>query len=317
MNPDVILGGVEAGGTKIMCALGSAPDAIVALARIPTTDPDRTVEEIVEFFLRHEERPAVVGIGSFGPLDPDAGSPTYGTITNTPKTGWREFPLGPRIAVALGVPFVFDTDVNAAATGEHRWGAARDVDSFIYMTIGTGIGGGALVRGRRLHGLIHPEMGHLMLPRVPGDAFEGVCPFHGDCLEGLASGTAMRKRWGCPAEDLPLDHPGWRLEASYIALALINLSLTLSPQRIVIGGGVTENRSLLPIVREEFTRRLNGYVRSPIVLENVDSYVVEAGLGDRAGVLGALAMAEEARVQRRGAGPWSIPVDSRVSGSQD
>lgn len=293
MEPGTVLGGIEVGGSKVVCALGTGPGDLRALTRIPTTDPERTVEEIVAFFRRRGERPAVVGIGSFGPLDPDAGSATYGTITNTPKAGWADFPMGRRIGTALGVPFAFDTDVNAAALGEHRWGAAQDVDSFVYLTIGTGIGGGALIRGRRLHGLIHPEMGHLFLPRIPGDAFEGVCPFHGACLEGLASGTAMRARWGRPAEEIPHDHPAWRLEASYLALALINFTLTLSPQRIILGGGVAENRSLLPLVREEFVRRLNGYVRSLIVLENADSYVVEAGLGSRAGVLGALALAAE------------------------
>lgn len=293
MSRTRVLGGIEAGGTKVVCALGTGPDDLRALERIPTEDPERTVEEIVAFFGRQEDRPAVVGIGSFGPLDPDPSSPTYGTITSTPKAGWADFPMGRRIGTALGVPFVFDTDVNAAALGEHRWGAARDVDSFIYLTIGTGIGGGALVRGQRLHGLLHPEMGHVFVPRVEGDAFEGVCPFHGACLEGLASGTALRDRWGRPAERIPPDHPAWRLEASYIALGLINFTLTLSPERIVLGGGVSQTPSLLPRVREEFTRRLSGYVRSPTVMEDMDSYVVRAGLGDRAGVLGALALAEE------------------------
>lgn len=300
----------------MVCALGTGPDDLRALARIPTEDPERTVAGIVAFFRGREEPPEVVGIGSFGPLNPDPGSPTYGTITTTPKPGWADFPLGPRIGAALDVPFVFDTDVNAAALGEHRWGAARDVDSFIYLTIGTGIGGGALIRGRRLHGLLHPEMGHLFVPRVDGDAFEGVCPFHGACLEGLASGSAMRERWGRPPEEIPPDHPAWRLEASYIALALVNFTLTLSPQRIVLGGGVSENRSLLPMVRAEFTPRLNGYIRSPTVMEDVDSYVVKAGLGDRAGVLGALALAEEdGPVSARPPGPST--VDSQGSGAQD
>jgi fructokinase len=277
----------------MVCAVGTGPDDLRAIGRIPTADPERTVDEIVAFFRRQEEPPEVVGIGSFGPLDPDPGSPTYGTITTTPKPGWADFPLGPRIRAALGIPFVFDTDVNAAALGEHRWGAARDVHSFVYLTIGTGIGGGALVRGRRLHGLLHPEMGHVWVPRIEGDAFPGVCPFHGDCLEGLASGIAMRERWGRPPKEIPPDHPAWRLEASYLALGLVNVALTLSPQRIILGGGVTENRSLLPLVRQEFAERLNGYLRSPAITESVDSYVVRAGLGDRAGVLGALALAGE------------------------
>ena len=232
--------------------------------------------------------------------DPDPGSPTYGTISTTPKPGWADFPLGRRIGAALDVPFVFDTDVNAAALGEHRWGAARDVDSFVYLTIGTGIGGGALVRGRRLHGLLHPEMGHAWVPRVGDDAFEGVCPFHGDCLEGLASAIAMRERWGRPPEEIPPDHPAWRLEASYLALGLVNVALTLSPQRIILGGGLVGNESLLPVVREEFARRLNGYVRSPAIMEGLESYVVKAGLGDRAGVLGALALAAEHDIARPG-----------------
>jgi fructokinase len=198
-----------------------------------------------------------------------------------------------RLKKDLGVPVAFDTDVNAAAIGEARWGAARGLDTFIYLTVGTGIGGGGLVRGRPMHGLVHPEIGHMLLPHDRSvDPFPGACPFHGGCLEGLASGPALLLRWGQPAESLPVDHPAWALEARYLALALVNLVCTLSPQRIVMGGGVMEQAHLFPLIRKEVAALLNGYIRATEILEAVDSYIVPPGLGDRSGRLGALAMAE-------------------------
>jgi fructokinase len=189
------------------------------------------------------------------------------------------------------VPVTLDTDVNAAALAEHRWGAARDTTSVLYLTVGTGIGGGALVDGRLLHGLVHPEMGHIRIPREPVDRFPGVCPFHGDCLEGLASGPAIERRWGRPAGELPGDHPAWPIVAHELGLALATFICTLSPQRIVLGGGVLRQTRLLPLVRAEVRRLLNGYVRSRAIEEEIDRYIVAPGLGERAGVLGAIALA--------------------------
>jgi fructokinase len=189
----------------------------------------------------------------------------------------------------------FDTDVNGAALGEHRWGAAQGLDTFIYLTIGTGIGGGGLVGGRLMHGLIHPEMGHVMLPRDRlRDPFPGICPYHGDCFEGLACGPALKARWGEPAETLPPDHPAWDLEAQTIALALCNYVFTLSPQRIIIGGGVMAQAQMFPLVRRKVQTLVNGYVQSPAILDRIDSYIVPPGLGNMAGVLGAIALAQEA-----------------------
>ena len=289
-----LLGGIEAGGTKFVCAVGTGPDDLRAVERFPTTTPDETLARAVAFFEAQPEPVPAVGIGSFGPADVDPDSPTWGHVTSTPKPGWGGADVAGPVARALGVPVGFDTDVNAAALAEHRWGAAQDLGTFVYLTVGTGIGGGAFVGGRRAHGLTHPEMGHLRLPRVDGDDFEGVCPYHGDCWEGLANGPAIEARWGTAPPDLPDDHPAWALEARYLALGVVNLVLTLSPQRVVMGGGVMSGGRLFPAVRAEVQRLLNGYVQAPALLDDIDGYVVPPGLGGQAGVLGALALAADA-----------------------
>jgi fructokinase len=227
-------------------------------------------------------------------VDLREGSPTWGYITTTPKPGWERTDVAGRLKRDLGVPVAFDTDVNAAALGEARWGAARGLESFVYLTVGTGIGGGGLLGGRPMHGLVHPEMGHLLLPRDrQADPFPGVCPFHGDCLEGLASGPALLARWGQPAERLPEGHPAWSLEAHYLALAVVNFVCTLSPQRLILGGGVMDQAHLFPLIRREVAALLNGYIRAEEILDGIDSYIVPPGLGSRSGRLGALAMAEQ------------------------
>ena len=285
-------GGIEAGGTKFVCAVGSGPDDIRAEARFPTTTPQETIERTIAFFKRQGTL-AAIGVASFGPLDPNPASPTFGYITSTPKPGWANTDLVGPLKAALGVPVGFDTDVNGAALGEHRWGAAQGLDTFIYLTIGTGIGGGALVEGNLLHGLMHPEMGHIRIPHDRElDPFEGICPFHGDCLEGLASGPAIEARWGTRAETLPPDHPAWELEAAYLAYALVNFTLTLSPQRIILGGGVMEQAHLFPLVRAKVRELLNGYLQVSGILEGIDNFIVPPGLGNRAGVLGAMAVGE-------------------------
>jgi len=290
------LGGIEAGGTKFVCALGSGPDELLAEERFPTATPGETIERAAEFFLGARERSGVtldgVGVASFGPLDLDPDSETYGHITATPKPGWSFTDLAGTLRRALGVPVALDTDVNAAALGEWTWGAARGMDTFIYLTVGTGIGGGGMSGGRLLHGMVHPEMGHLRVPHdLERDPFPGCCPFHGDCLEGLASGPAMEKRWGRPAVELPDGHPAWQLEAHYLGLALVNYICTLSPRRIVMGGGVMERASLFPAVRRKTAELLGGYVKSREVLEDIDGYIVPPALGNRSGVLGAIALA--------------------------
>jgi fructokinase len=293
-----VFGGVEAGGTKFICVVGSGPDDIRVSERFPTLSPETTLDNVVDFFRRHAavHGPlAAIGVGAFGPVDPNPRSPTFGHITSTPKPGWANVDLLGRLRQAFDVPLGFDTDVNAAALAEGRWGAARGLDTFVYLTIGTGIGGGALVGGQLLHGLVHPEMGHILLPRDPKvDPYAGFCPFHGDCFEGLAAGPAIEKRWGRRAETLPADHPAWALEAHYLALGVANVVMTLSPQRVVMGGGVMEQAHLLPMVRTDVQALLNGYVQSPRIIDRIDEYIVAPALAGQAGVLGAIALAGQA-----------------------
>jgi fructokinase len=290
-----IYGGIEAGGTKFVCAVATGPDDIRAETRFSTTTPEETIERAKAFFEEgaREGPLAAIGIASFGPVDPNPDSPTFGYITTTPKEGWANIEFASRISRALGIPVGFDTDVNGAALGEHHWGAAQGLDTFIYLTVGTGIGGGGLVNGRPMHGLIHPEMGHVRLPRHAHDFFPGVCPYHGDCLEGMATGPALEARWGQRPETLPADHPAWEMEAHYLAYGLVNFICTLSPQRIVMGGGVMEQSHLFPLIRQKVQSLLNGYVQSPAILDQIDGYIVPPALGKRAGVLGAIALAQE------------------------
>ena len=289
-----LYGGVEAGGTHFVCATGTGPGDLRREAVFDTTTPEETLARVAEFF-RSGERPAAVGIGSFGPVELDRSSDRYGRITATPKPGWSGADVVGAVRRATGVPVGFDTDVNAAALSEHLWGAAKGVGDFVYLTVGTGIGGGVMAGGRLVHGMVHPEIGHLRVPHDRArDPFDGVCPFHGDCLEGLASGPALARRWGRPPRELPEEHPAWELEAEYLAVGVANLVCTLSPRRVVMGGGVMARPQLLPLVRRKTLELLNGYVRAPEVLEGIDSYVVSPGLGDRAGVLGAIALAQRA-----------------------
>lgn len=289
-----LYGGIEAGGTKFICALGTGPDDIRAETRFPTTSPEETFGRAIDFFEAHDQV-AAIGVGSFGPIDPRPGSPTFGSITSTPKPGWKETDFVGALETAFDVPVGFDTDVNAAALGEHRWGAARGLETFIYLTIGTGIGGGAMVEGELLHGVMHPEMGHIRIPHDrERDPFEGGCPYHGDCLEGLANGPAIEARWGVRGEHLPQDHPAWDLEATYLAHALVNYTLTLAPQRIIMGGGVMAQEQLFPLIRAKVFALLNGYFQVAEVTEQINEYIVPPGLGSRAGVLGAIALAQRA-----------------------
>jgi fructokinase len=287
-------GGIEAGGTKWVCAIGEGPADLHDTVTFPTTTPRETIARAADFFAGNGTVDAV-GVGSFGPIDVRRSSPTWGRITTTPKAGWAGTDVVAALRLALDVPVAFDTDVNAAALGERRWGAAVGLETFCYVTIGTGIGGGGMANGRLMHGLLHPELGHMRIPHDrQRDPFDGVCPYHGDCFEGLASGEAVRQRWGAPGETLTDDAAVWQLEAEYVALGLVNVICTLSPQRIVLGGGVMQQSALLPLVRGEVRRLLAGYIDAPELGDGIDEFIVAPGLGDRAGVLGAIELARRA-----------------------
>jgi fructokinase len=273
------------------------PGELLKTETFPTTTPGETVRRAVRFFAENGPVGAV-GVGAFGPVDIRRSSPTWGTITTTPKPGWADTDLAGALRAGLGVPIALDTDVNVAALGEWRWGAATGLDTFCYITVGTGIGGGAVVNGRILHGLLHPEFGHMRIPHDRArDPFGGTCPYHGDCLEGLASGEAIRQRWGQAAQRIA-DPAAWELEADYLALALVNVICVLSPQRIIIGGGVAKQPTLLPLVRGRVRELLAGYLRAPELTDPgaTDRYVTVPGLGDRAGVIGATGLAQGAAV---------------------
>jgi fructokinase len=290
-----LLGGVETGGTWCVCALGTGPDRIEAVEQFPTGQPGPTLDRIAEFFSQGRA-PAAIGIGAFGPVDLHRDSPTWGhVLPTTPKRGWEGASVAPALAERIGVPVAFDTDVNAAAVGEHRWGAGRGVESLCYLTVGTGIGAGLVIGGRPVHGLVHPEVGHLRVPRDPvRDPFDGACPIHGDCWEGLAGGPALAARWGVPAEELPEGHRGWALEAQYLALGVLSIVCVASPQRVIVGGGVIDHPGLLAMVGARLRELLAGYLGTPLLGESIDRYLVAPELGDRAGVLGAIALARDA-----------------------
>lgn len=293
---DKLYGGIEAGGTKFVCVVASGPSDIRSRVRIATTSPRETLGLVIDYFKNESLKNPIesIGIGSFGPIDLDPSSPSYGHITTTPKPGWDDVDMAGIIQRGINLPVKLDTDVNAAALGEGRWGAAQGLSDFVYMTVGTGIGGGAVVGGQLVHGLLHPEMGHMLIPHdLHLDPFRGSCSFHADCLEGLASGTSMLKRWGQPAEDLPSGHPAWTLEAAYLAQAIMNLICVLSPCRVILGGGVGKQPELQALVRSQVKILLNNYFASPPIQVHLDHYIVSPGLGDLAGVMGALVLAQQ------------------------
>jgi fructokinase len=298
-----IVGALEAGGTKFNCAIIEAPNRIIREVRIATRSPQETLGEALEFFRSSDVALVAIGVSCFGPIELCESSPLYGYITTTPKMGWRNTDVVGALR-ELNVPVGFDTDVNGAALGEYTCGAGKDLSSLVYYTIGTGIGGGAIVNGEPLHGLSHPEMGHCFIPHDRlQDPFPGCCPYHSNCFEGLASGPAIEQRWKVSPATLPEDHPAWDLESHYIALALANTVLTLSPQRIIIGGGVMSNRFLFPHIRHRLASILNRYVDRNQLLADIDSYIVPTGLGDKAGVIGAAVLA----LRSAALGPTLLP----------
>ncbi len=287
-----LFGGVETGGTWCVCALGAGPGEIVDRAQFPTTSPSETLERIIEFFAGRSP-PTAIGIGAFGPVDVARDSPTWGQVTTTPKPGWQHTPVASVVEGRLGVPVSFDTDVGAAALGEQRWGAGRGLPSVCYLTIGTGLGAGLVIDGRPWHGLVHPEVGHLRIPHDHDrDPFAGSCPVHGDCWEGLASGKALAQRWRTPPEELGDDHPAWTLEAEYVALGIFSIVSVASPHLVIVGGGVAERPRLLRMIRERLRELNGGYLDTPLLGREIERYVVTPELGDDAGVLGAIALAQ-------------------------
>lgn len=289
-----LFGGIEAGGTKWICAVGTGPEDIRERIRIETTTPEVTLQAVLDFFRQVQEahgRLAALGIACFGPVDLRRDSPTWGFITETPKPDWAGTDVAGFLSRELDLPVAFDTDVNGAALGELTWGAGRGLESLVYVTVGTGIGGGLIVGGEPVHGLVHPELGHVLPPRHPDDSFVGICPFHGHCMEGLASGPAIEKRWGRPAPELPEDHPAWDMEAFYLGTLAANLTLTLSPQRIIFGGGVNEAPGLQRKVRQRLVTALSSYVQSPALADGAETFLVAPELGSAAGICGAFELA--------------------------
>ena len=289
-------GGIEAGGTKFNCIIAQDPENILAEISIKTDTPDKTIPEVIHFFKQAEKKHSItlaaMGIACFGPVNLDLNDPLFGSITSTPKVKWQNTPLVSLLKTYFDLPFGFDTDVNGAAIGEGTWGAGKDLSDFLYVTIGTGIGGGIITNGRPIHGLIHPEVGHMLMHQdMEKDPFEGCCPFHRNCLEGLASGPSVSKRWGISTYDLPDDHPAWDLEADYLGQAVHNWVLSYSPLRIILGGGVMKKKGLIEKIRKVARVSLNGYVDSNLIKEENDSYITLPKLGDRAGSLGAIALA--------------------------
>ncbi len=293
--------GIEAGGTKWVCMIAATREDIRATTQFATTQPVETIGKAIEFIqsqIRKPEELCSLGIGSFGPLDLKHASPTYGFLTTTPKPGWANTDLINPFRKAFALPVGIDTDVNAAALGESLWGAGQSLTDFIYITIGTGIGGAGMANNGLIRGLVHPEMGHMRIPHDwERDPFPGVCPYHRDCLEGLATGPAIEARWGQSGEKLLPDHPAWQLEAHYLALGVANLVTVLSPQRIILGGGVMQQKQLFPLIRRNVQEILNNYIPAREILEDIDQYIVPPMLGSKAGVLGAIALAQQIAVK--------------------
>jgi fructokinase len=286
---NMLFGALEAGGTKMVLAVGNENGEIYEQLSIPTESPDITVTKIIDFF--KEKNISALGIGSFGPIDPDRNSKTYGYITSTPKLAWANYDIVGAIKKELHVPIGFDTDVNASALGEATWGSMQGLSSGVYITIGTGIGVGVYCNGELLHGMLHPEAGHILVSKHPMDTFEGVCPYHPNCVEGLASGPSIEKRWNKKAFELTERAEVWDMEAFYIAQAIVNIILTLSPHKIVLGGGVMHQMQLFPIIRRMVSELLNGYIKTS-QLADMDNYIVPASLNDDQGIMGCLQLAK-------------------------
>ena len=282
------LGALEAGGTKMVCAVGDEKGNIFNQISIPTKTPKETMPQVMAYFKK--EKVEAVGVGCFGPVDLNQNSDTYGFITCTPKLAWKNFDMAGTLERALGCPIGFDTDVNSSVLGEVTFGQARGKRCVVYVTIGTGIGAGILIEGSLLHGMLHPEAGHVLVKKRNDDPYEGICPYHKDCFEGLASGPAIKSRWGKEAAALADEKRVWELESYYIAQALTGYILTLSPEMIILGGGVMSQAQLFPMIRQKTLELLNGYIRTEEI-EHMENYIVQASLNGNQGIMGCLELA--------------------------
>ena len=284
-------GALEAGGTKMVMAVMDGSGKTLQKETIPTLTPDETMPRMIDFFRRNQAD--VLGIGSFGPLDLNPDSPTFGSITITPKLAWCNYPLLQVFRAELGIPAAIDTDVNAAALAEYELGAARGKSSCMYVTVGTGIGGGLIVNGKPVHGFMHPEIGHIPLIPDPDDPSpDGFCPYHRHCLEGMAAGPAIEKRWGVSAKELPADHPAWQLEIHYMAQLCVSAMFSFSPEIIILGGGVMQQKFLIPAIRRKTIELLGGYFPETLLADGLESYIVEPGLDTGSGITGAWLLAK-------------------------
>lgn len=280
-------GALEAGGTKMVCAIGNENGEILEQESFPTITPPETMPKLLEYFEKRDID--ALGIACFGPIDLNRESETYGYITSTPKMAWQNTDVV-GVFKSLGVPIEFDTDVNGSVLGEYTWGIGKGLRSCIYITIGTGVGVGIISDGRLVHGMMHPEGGHILLQRQPGDTYEGSCHFHHDCVESLVSGPAIKGRWGKAGVELQDRPEVWDLEAEYISQALTDYTMMISPQRIILGGGVMHQTQLLPLIRQKFAVHMNGYIRTK-ELEDLDSFIVVQSLDDKQGIMGAVKLA--------------------------
>ncbi len=288
-------GAIEAGGTKFVCSVAADPDHYFSEIRFPTTTPQETLAKAVSFFKEQKQKYNLSAIGEscFGPIDLDKRSPTYGYITTTPKAGWEFTEVTGVLERELGLPVGFDTDVNGAALAEYKWGNPTKVDSLVYYTIGTGVGAGVVIHGQPVHGLVHPEGGHILVRQDKEiDPYSGFCSYHGNCLEGLCCGPSIKECFGVPAQDLPSDHPFWEILAGYIAQACVTQICQISPEKIVLGGGVMEQKQLFPMIHKKVLLMLNNYVKHPMILEHIDQYITPPVLGNRSGACGAIALAQ-------------------------
>ncbi|MBC8079056.1 MAG: ROK family protein [Gorillibacterium sp.] len=284
----MLIGAIEAGGTKFVCGIGDEHGNVQDRISFPTGEPEQTLGQVIGYF--QDKKVEAIGIGTFGPINIDRASASYGHVTTTPKPGWSNYNFLGRLKREFNLPFGWDTDVNAAAFGEATWGAAKGLASCVYYTIGTGIGVGVYSENKLVHGLVHPEGGHVLTRRHPSDTFDGFCPYHGDCLEGLAAGPAIERRWNIPGSELLPDHPAWAMEAFYIGQSITNTILMLSPQKIILGGGVMHQMQLFPMIHAEVQKNLNSYINHSLLIDDIANYIVPPGLGDNAGLCGSLAL---------------------------
>ena len=284
----MLFGALEAGGTKMVCAIGNENGEILEQKSIPTTTPEETMPAILEYF--KDKEIASLGIACFGPIDLNKNSETYGYITSTPKIPWRNYNIVGAVKDALKIPVGFDTDVNGSLLGEVTWGCAKGLTDAVYFTIGTGVGAGIMTNGKMLHGMLHPEAGHVKMVPRSGDTYKGKCPYHGTCFEGMAAGPAIEERWGAKAVQLADREEVWDLESYYIAQALMGIVLTLSPQKIILGGGVMHQKQLFSMIREKMLKELNGYIQAK-ELADIDNYIVPASLNDDQGIMGCIKLA--------------------------